>query len=93
MYFFNKELLTRVDNQLDWTVRVHTTITVAEQGLFAWVCVEVSLNKPLILGVKILGHKQLKEYEGLHLICFYYDQYSHKAHTHPTKYRPRTAPD
>lgn len=38
--------------------------------IFARICVEIDLQKPLVPMVHILGHGQTIKYEDLHMICF-----------------------
>lgn len=48
-----------------------------------WIYVEVDLRRPLIPKLQVLGHVQVVEYEGLHLVCCSCGQYGHKAQDCP----------
>lgn len=51
----------------------------ASRGRFARICVEIDLHRPLNPKIQVLGHMQVMEYEGLHLVWFSCGQYGHKA--------------
>lgn len=70
-------------NQIGKTTKVDDETESVLRGQFAQVCVEVDMNKPLILCVCLMGPVQLMEYEGFHVICFQCGQYGHRNENSP----------
>lgn len=60
-------------------LKVDRLTSIHSRGQYARICVEIDLEKPLKSFILIRGHKLFLEYEGLHLICFQYGKYGHKA--------------
>lgn len=72
-------ILMRMGNKLGRAVRVDTTFVDVIWGNFAYIFVEIDLNKPLKPTVMILGRVITVEYEGLTRICFKCGYYGHRA--------------
>lgn len=78
MEMFNTAALTRLGNVLGRTIKVDTTSKDATRGKFAWVCVEMNLNWPLVPTVTVYGTVHAIEYEGLYNICFKCGRLGHR---------------
>ena len=49
-----------------------------EREKFAYICIEVNLQKRFLSKFKLMGRIYKIEYEGVHFICFQCSKYSHK---------------
>lgn len=65
------------------TMKIDKIILQAHRGKYAKVFVEVNLSQPLVPFISILGRLQRVEYEGLFVICFDCENYSHKSENFP----------
>lgn len=68
--YFDEEFLMRVGRAIGEPKKVDQTTSMASRGLFARVCVEVDVTKPLLVKYKVRNKLRTIEYEGLHLVCF-----------------------
>ncbi|XP_021802632.1 uncharacterized protein At4g02000-like [Prunus avium] len=68
--FFNSETIKCIGDLIGSTYKVDVHIVGQMRGKFASVCVEIDLNKPLILYLVVEGTRVRVEYENLPMICF-----------------------
>ncbi|XP_031127729.1 uncharacterized protein LOC116029829 [Ipomoea triloba] len=68
--YYDYEFLMRVGDIIGTTRKVDHATSMASRGLFARVCVEVDITKPLLARFTLRNKMRTIEYEGLHLVCF-----------------------
>lgn len=83
-YYFNKQFLARIGDQIDKMLLVNETTLTFFQGQFAQVSIEVDLSKPLV--AKFCFNRRIKKlaYKGLHAVCFSCGMYGHKQESCPS---------
>lgn len=59
-------------------MRINTHTAAESRGRFARICVQISLDKPLIKLLKIGGIEQIVQYEGINSMCFSCGRVGHK---------------
>lgn len=89
----DEETLTSMGDALGRTIKVDHMSLTGQRCRFARVCVEVNLDAPLLPSLTILDSAHKIEYEGLHLICFKYGKYGHKADECPSLMSSTFAPN
>lgn len=68
--YYDYDFLMRVGKEIGEPKKVDQATSLASRGLFARVCVEVDITKPLLAKFKLRNRIRTIEYEGLQLICF-----------------------
>ncbi|XP_031097076.1 uncharacterized protein LOC116001330 [Ipomoea triloba] len=68
--YYDYEFLMRVGDMIGKAKKVDHATSMASRGLFARVCVEVDITKPLLARFTLRNKRRTIEYEGLHLVCF-----------------------
>lgn len=80
----DEELISFMVDMIGKTVKVDAMSLTGLRAKFAWVCVEVNLNKPLLPSLTVFDCEQKIEYEGLHLICLECGCYGHRGEDCPS---------
>ncbi|KAL4335296.1 hypothetical protein GQ457_07G002400 [Hibiscus cannabinus] len=75
--YYTKSLFRHIVAAIERVVRVDYNTAEGKRGRFARLVIVVDLEKPLVSGIIIDGHKQDIEYEGLPTICFKCGKYGH----------------
>ncbi|XP_031116887.1 uncharacterized protein LOC116020559 [Ipomoea triloba] len=68
--YYDYDFLMRVGDMIGKAKKVDHATSMASRGLFARVCVEVDITKPLLARFTLRNKMRTIEYEGLHLVCF-----------------------
>lgn len=76
--YYDHDFPMRVGRVIGEPKKVGEATSMASRGLFAMVCVEVDVTKPLLSRFKVRNKIRTIEYEGLHLVCFKCDVVRHK---------------
>lgn len=69
--------MKKAGNETRLTIKVDVATLLASRVKFARVCVEVDLEKPLMVGYQMHGEFWRQQYEGLHDLCFGCGRYGH----------------
>lgn len=77
MVYYDENSLKAIVIYLGQPVTIKSSTTLATQGKFAWVCIEVNLTKPLVGQIVINGRQKRMEYESLRVVCFHCGCYKH----------------
>lgn len=77
MEYYDRDVLTRIGDELGQRVKVDHSTSFAIRGKFVRLCVEIDLTKPLVSKVFIGGRWQRIEYEGLRMLSFHCGQFGH----------------
>ncbi|KAL4308369.1 hypothetical protein GQ457_01G026590 [Hibiscus cannabinus] len=75
--YYTKSLFRHIAAAIGKVVRVDYNTSEGKRGHFARLAIVVDLDKPLLSGIIIDGHRQDIEYEGLLEICFRCGKYGH----------------
>ncbi|KAL4280973.1 hypothetical protein GQ457_03G007680 [Hibiscus cannabinus] len=75
--YYTKSLFHHIAAAIGKVVRVDYNTAEGKRGRFARLAIVVDLDKPLLSGIIIDGHRQYIEYEGLPEICFRCGKYGH----------------
>ncbi|XVF02422.1 hypothetical protein REPUB_Repub04eG0174300 [Reevesia pubescens] len=68
--YFDLEILQKNGKSIGVLLRVDGHTLAGEKGKYARICVQVSLEKPLLTYIKVEGRKQDLVYESMGLLCF-----------------------
>ncbi|KAI9121291.1 hypothetical protein K1719_008324 [Acacia pycnantha] len=77
MEFCTVESLCLIGNMIGKIIKIDRSTSVYDKGEFARICVEVDLQKPLLLAFTAFREDKQLVYEGLHLVCFDCGLYGH----------------
>ncbi|XP_019183349.1 PREDICTED: uncharacterized protein LOC109178208 [Ipomoea nil] len=91
--YYNLIFLRKLGNKVGRTIRVDQATSLVSRGMFARICVEVDISKPLISKFKYKDRVRSVAYEGIHLICFSCGIYGHSPDACPKKVRPEASQD
>lgn len=80
MEYYDESVLMALAAAVGKPIRVDIQTVEATRGKFAHVCVEISLDQPVVGKVWFRNHWFNVEYEGLHLLCKKYGVFDHIAH-------------
>lgn len=69
MEYYDESVLWALASVVGWPVKIDLKTVEASQGRFAGVCVEVSLEAPVVGRVWLRGLWYRVEYQGLHFLC------------------------
>ncbi|XP_019158181.1 PREDICTED: uncharacterized protein LOC109154898 [Ipomoea nil] len=81
--------LRKLGNKVGRTIRVDQATSLVSRGMFARICVEVDITKPLISKFKYEDKVRSVAYEGIHMIYFSCGIYGHAADSCPSKAREK----
>lgn len=87
----DEEILTSMGDKLGRTVKIDPMSLTGLRCRFAWLCVEVNLDEPLLPSLTVLDLPQKVEYEGLHMICFKCGMFGHCSDACPSLMHPPPA--
>ncbi|KAI9102870.1 hypothetical protein K1719_023309 [Acacia pycnantha] len=85
MEFCTVESLGIIGNMIGKIIKIDMSKSIYDKGVFARICVEVDLHKPLLPAFTIFGENRQLVYEGLHLVCFECGRYGHVMEKCPDK--------
>ncbi|XP_019151931.1 PREDICTED: uncharacterized protein LOC109148649 [Ipomoea nil] len=91
--YYSLIFLRKLGNRVGRTIRVDQATSMMSRGMFARICVEVDISKPLISKFKYKGRVRSLAYEGIHLVCFKCGIYGHTPDDCPKAVRPANACD
>lgn len=77
--YYDRKVLTFNGNRIRKDIKVYRRTLIRERGKYAWLCIQVDLNKPLLALFAIKFCYSKVEYEGLHLLCLQCGIYGHSA--------------
>ncbi|XP_019184629.1 PREDICTED: uncharacterized protein LOC109179582 [Ipomoea nil] len=86
--YYSLIFLRKLGNKVGRTIRVDQATSMVSRGMFARVCVEVDITKPLISKFTYKGRVRLVAYEGIHMVCFTCGVYGHSPEACPKTTRP-----
>ncbi|KAL4311796.1 hypothetical protein GQ457_01G023690 [Hibiscus cannabinus] len=75
--YYTKSLFRHIAAAIGKVVKIDYNTTEGKRGRFARLAIMVDLNKPLVSGIVIDGHRQDIEYEGLSAICYKCGRFGH----------------
>ncbi|KAL4312070.1 hypothetical protein GQ457_01G013210 [Hibiscus cannabinus] len=75
--YYTKSLFLHIVAAIENVVKIDYNTTEGKRGRFARLAIMVDLNKPLVSGIVIDGHRQDIEYEGLPAICYKCGRFGH----------------
>lgn len=75
--YYDTDFLMRLGKKIGKPIRVDDATSLASRGLFARMCIEIDIGKPLLAKFKLRKRIRKIEYEGIHLICFRCGVYGH----------------
>ncbi|KAL4373502.1 hypothetical protein AHAS_Ahas05G0088200 [Arachis hypogaea] len=78
-------LVQRAVSKIGTMLKIDQNTSIRSRGKFAWLCVEVDLQRQLVLAIQVLGREFKIEYEGLHMIYFGCGKYGHRQELCPDK--------
>lgn len=83
--YFDEEWLCRAWDEIGKTTKVDSTTRATTRGMFARVCLEIDMGKPLRANYRMRGKDWRLQYEGLHDLCFTCGKYGHREAGCPLK--------
>ncbi|XP_019195851.1 PREDICTED: uncharacterized protein LOC109189694 [Ipomoea nil] len=86
--YYDIIFLRKLGNRIGRTIRVDQATSLVSRGMFARICVEVDMRKPLISKFTYEGKVRTVAYEGMHLVCFSCGLYGHAKDGCPLLRRP-----
>ncbi|XP_019173801.1 PREDICTED: uncharacterized protein LOC109169373 [Ipomoea nil] len=86
--YYNLIFLRKLGNKVGKTIRVDQATSQVSRGMFARICVEVDIRKPLISKFTYKQRVRSVAYEGIHLVCFSCGIYGHSTETCPKTNKP-----
>lgn len=89
--YYDSDFLMRLGEKIGKPIRVDDTIGNAAKGLFARMCVEIDIRKPLLAKFQMRKVVRKIKYEGIHLICFHCGIYGHRKDDCPAKKKEKKA--
>ncbi|XP_019198912.1 PREDICTED: uncharacterized protein LOC109192673 [Ipomoea nil] len=81
--YFDCIFLRKLGNRIGKIIRVDQATSLISRGMFARICVELDMRKPLVSKFTYGGKIRHMAYEGVHLVCFSCGLYGHTKETCP----------
>lgn len=81
--YYDYKFLMRVGGKIGRAINIDTATSLVSRAMFARICVEVDITKPLLSKFTLRRKVRGIVYEGLHLICFKCGMYGHNAESCP----------
>lgn len=75
--YYDKNFFYHLGNQIGKAIKVDEMTFLRERTMYARMCVEIDLSKPLLPSYSVDGNQFKIEYEGLHMICFKCGKFGH----------------
>lgn len=75
--YYHQGFLIRIAEKLGKPIKVDHATSLTNRGMFARVCIEVDITKPLKSKFMVKRKVRVVEYEGMHLICFNWGMHGH----------------
>ena len=75
--FYDPVMLKKVGSTIGPVSRIDAHTVNGARGRFARICVQITIDKPLINSIKIRKMVQPVQYEGIHMLCFACGRISH----------------
>ncbi|XP_031100770.1 uncharacterized protein LOC116004749 [Ipomoea triloba] len=79
--YYDHKFLMRVGAKIGRPINIDTTTSLVSRAMFAKICVEVDITKPLLSKFTLRRKVRGITYEGLHWICFKCGTYGHGLET------------
>ena len=76
--YYDKEALHSIASKVGKPIRVDYATNNLSRARYARVCVEISLEKPILTRVWVMNHWQPILYENLHTLCFHCGRVGHQ---------------
>ena len=70
--------LMKVGEKIGKHVKIDESTSLVSRGHFAYMCMEIDLEKPLISKFQLMRKTRKIEYEGIHLVCFSCGRFNHQ---------------
>lgn len=77
MEYYPEEWLRKAGGTIGKTIKMNMTTLATSRGKFAWVCVEIDLDKLLVARYWKRKRDSQLQYEGLHDLCLTCGKYGH----------------
>ena len=77
--YYELSVLRDIGKAIGPVLCIDTHTTLETRGRFAWLCVQVNFDDPLVKLVKVGGIDQIVQYEGITSLCFSCGRVGHKA--------------
>ncbi|KAL0013035.1 hypothetical protein SO802_000104 [Lithocarpus litseifolius] len=81
--YYEAEVLKQIGQVIGTVLRIDTHTATESRGRYARLCVQIDIDKPLILTVLIGKLEQPVVYEGLHQLCFTCGRVGHRKESCP----------
>ena len=91
--YYDHSVLREIGEAIGPILRIDTHTVVESRGCFAKLCVQVSLDKPIVRLFKFGGIDQQIQYEGIGSLCFDCGRVGHKVETYRYMIRTSLAED
>ena len=88
--YYEVEVLKQIGNSIGKILRIDTHTVAEARRRFAWLCVQVDIDKPLVTNILIGGLHQPVNYKGVHRPCFSCGQIGHRRDACPYVLRSPT---
>ncbi|XP_075649612.1 uncharacterized protein LOC142620060 [Castanea sativa] len=76
--FYDMEVLKEIGSAIGPMLRIDSYTTTGSQGIYARLCIQIDLEKPLINSIRIGRLVQHVKYEGISSLCFRCGRLGHK---------------
>lgn len=76
--YFHRNFLLKIGRKIGDLKKIDQTTLSVSRGMFARICVEVDLSKPLLAKYRVRNVEKRIEYEGIFLICFSCGKQGHR---------------
>lgn len=76
--YYEVEVLKKIENLVGNVLRIDTHTAAEARGRFARLCVQVDVDKPLVINLIIGGIHQPVNYKGVHRLCFSRGRIGHR---------------
>lgn len=77
--YYDPSALKEIGEAFSPVLRVNAHTATESRGRFAWLCVQVNFNEPIVKLLKMGGIDQTVQYEGISSLCFACGHVGHKA--------------
>ena len=88
--FYEPSALLKIGKAIGPVLRIDANTANGVRSRFAWLCVQVNLDKPLIRKLYLGKIEQFVQYEGINTLCFLCGRIGHKREAYPQLIREMT---